>query len=367
VTGWPLLLMLAASVGADPPLRIEPVADDGLTVRVVARLPAATSRVLPSGSVSRAVGRELLTFSILGENGEPGRSMLGSYARDGEQLTFVPRFPLSRGSRYRATLVLPSSQRVSTDYSVAQATAPARSVVTSVYPSSDVLPANALKFYIHFSQPMRNGRAIFDRIRLLDEDGRKIPDPWRRTELWTTDDKRFTLWIHPGRVKRGVNLREDFGPVLKPNRTYTLVISTEVLDAAGQPLASEHRKMFRTTAEDFQRLQPETWSFSSPETDTREPLTIDFGKPLDHALLQRCLEVRRGTGMLLPGAWSTDRDESRAVFVPASNWPAVPLHLKVDGILEDLAGNTPLRAFDTDLTSEDAGKAVLSLPLRLHQ
>ncbi len=69
--------------------------------------------------------------------------------------------------------------------------------------------------------------------------------------------------------------------------------------------------------------------------------------------------------MLLPGTWSTDRDESQAVFVPESDWPEVPLHLKVDGILEDLAGNTPLRAFDTDLAAKSVGKATLNLPLRL--
>ena len=357
--------MLAASVGVDPQIRIEPAADDGLTVRVVARLSAAKARELPSDSVPRAAGRKLLTFSIIGENGNPGRPMLGSYSRDGDQLTFTPRFSLSRGSRYRATQVLPSGKRTSVGYRVRQAKPSARAVVTSVYPSSDVLPANALKFYIHFSQPMRNGRAIFDRIHLLDEQGHEIPDPWRRTELWTADDKRFTLWIHPGRVKRGVNLREDFGPVLKPDRTYTLLVSDGVLDAAGQPLTREYRKTFRTTVEDHHRLKPKTWTLSSPMIRTREPLTIDFRKPLDHALLQRCLEVRNNADQLVPGKWSTDRDETRAVFEPKNDWPNASLRLTVDGILEDLAGNTPLRAFDTDLTSDESEKAELNLPLTL--
>lgn len=367
MTGWPLLLMLAVSVEADSQVRIESAADDGLTVRVVASLPAETSRDLPAGSVSRSAERKLLTLSILGDNGQPGRPMLGSYSRNGEQMIFTPRFPLSRGSRYRAMLVLPSGQRVSAGYLVPQAKPPARAVVTRVFPSSDVLPANALKFYIHFSQPMRNGRAIFDRIHLLDEDGDEIPDPWRRTELWTADDKRFTLWIHPGRIKRGVNLREDFGPVLIPDRTYTLLISTKVLDAAGRPLVSEYRKTFRTVTEDRQRLIPQSWSLSTPRGGSRQPLTVDFGKPLDHALLQRCLEVRNAAGQVLPGIWSTDRDETRSVFRPTTGWPVTSLHLAVDGILEDLAGNTPLRAFDTDLTGSTPARPVLNLPLRLER
>ncbi len=365
MTGWPLLLMLAVSVEADSQVRIESAADDGLTVRVVGSLPVETARDLPADSVPRSAGRKLLTLSILGENGQPGRPMLGSYSRVDEQLIFAPRFPLSRGSRYRATLVLTSGKRVSVDHRVPRAKPPARAAVTRVFPSTDVLPANALKFYIHFSQPMRNGRAIFDRIHLLDEDGHEIPDPWRRTELWTADDKRFTLWIHPGRIKRGVNLREDFGPVLKPDHSYTLLMSTDVLDAAGQPLTSEYRKAFRTTAEDHRRLRPGNWSLSSPQVGSRQPLTIDFGKPLDHALLQRCLEISNSAGQLLPGTWSTDRDETRAVFVPKNAWSNASLYLAVDGILEDLAGNTPLRAFDTDLTSDENTTAVLRLPLKL--
>jgi len=39
------------------------------------------------------------------------------------------------------------------------------------------------------------------------------------------DAKRLSLWIHPGRIKNGVNLREELGPVLEPNRKYTLVLS----------------------------------------------------------------------------------------------------------------------------------------------
>ena len=65
-------------------------------------------------------------------------------------------------------------------------------------------------------------------LEILDEQGTLVEDPWRRTELWTADARRLSLWIHPGRIKNGVNLREELGPVLEPNKTYKLIIRAEV-------------------------------------------------------------------------------------------------------------------------------------------
>src|SRR5438552_15354178 len=173
--------------------------------------------------------------------------------------------------------------------------------VEHIYPTSDVLPANQLKFYIHFSKPMREGEAIFERIQILDEHGTLVEDPWRRTELWTADAKRLSLWIHPGRIKTGVNLREELGPVLEPNKSYTVVIRGEVEDADGQPLGKDVVKKFRTAAVDDRRPLPQDWKLTPPRAGTREALRLDFGEPLDHALMQRCIDVRDAAGKELPG------------------------------------------------------------------
>ncbi|MFN7131543.1 MAG: hypothetical protein ACK4N5_05630, partial [Myxococcales bacterium] len=57
----------------------------------------------------------------------------------------------------------------------------------------DVLPENLLKFYLHFSKPMRPTDAIFEQIELRTEDGKPVAAPWRRTELWSEDGKRLLL------------------------------------------------------------------------------------------------------------------------------------------------------------------------------
>ena len=98
---------------------------------------------------------------------------------------------------------------------------------------------------------------------------------------------------------------------------------------------------------------------------SRETLRIDLGKPLDHALLLRCLEVHDGSGRVLKGDWETDADDSVVLFRPKAKWESDDCQLVVDGILEDLAGNTPLRAFDTDLTRAPDGLPMLRIPIRV--
>src|SRR3954463_1528646 len=57
----------------------------------------------------------------------------------------------------------------------------------AIYPSAELLPANHLKFYLHFSVPMREG-VFLDHCQLLDDHGRVvIAEPFRETELWSED------------------------------------------------------------------------------------------------------------------------------------------------------------------------------------
>ena len=172
------------------------------------------------------------------------------------------------------------------------------------------------------------------------------------------------MWIHPGRIKQGVNLREEFGPVLKAGQEYRIVVSSAVRDAKGVRLDEPFEKRFRTAAEDRSRPAPQKWKLNSPKIGTREPLVIVFDEPLDRALLNRMLLVKRH-GEPVGGQISVPAGELRWRFTPTQNWQRGEHSLHVDGRLEDLAGNTPLRVFDTDLADAPAGKARLELPISL--
>src|SRR5262249_25053594 len=136
--------------------------------------------------------------------GQP--ALLGSYRVEGDALRFEPRFPLSRGVKYRAVFnpaKLPSREG-SKDKPIEvvlhlpkKETPP--TVVAQIYPTSDKLPENQLKFYLHFSAPMSRGES-YEHIRLLDEKDKVIEKAFLELgqELWDGEYKRFTLLIDPG-------------------------------------------------------------------------------------------------------------------------------------------------------------------------
>lgn len=358
------LAMMAALLGGSPSLKVALRAEDPLSVYVVAELSTDQAAELSEGAVARQAGRKVLTFSLLDAAGKPGSPILGDYQRKGLLLTFTPRFRLTAGSTYAARLNSATSDTLTVNHLAPTSPRPNPTRVTDVFPSTDTLPANSLKFYINFSRPMREGRAIFERIHLLDEDGKKILDPWRRTELWTEDARRFTLWIHPGRVKQGVNLREEFGPVLHPDRKYTLLIEQSVQSQNGQPLDNAYRKEFRTSPDDRSRPLPQKWKLTLPPAGSRTPLRLEFGEPLDHALAQRCIEVLTALGQQVNCSITLQNDDSVALLTPSMPWLEADYRLVVDPILEDLAGNTPMRIFDTDLTKKSGPQPQLQITFR---
>lgn len=286
-----------------------------------------------------------IALSLLDDAGQPGPAIFGATMRDGARVIFRPRFALAPGARYRA-----SAGGEHTDFRIAEAAAQPAATLTAVWPACAELPANLLKFYLHFSRPMREGREIFTRIRLLDSRGEEIGAPWRDTELWTEDAKRLTLWIHPGRVKQGVNLREQLGPVLRPGERYTLVIDAALRDASGQPIAREVRRAFTATAEIHARLDLATWKLDPPHAGTREPLRAVAPVALDHALALRCLRVRG-----VDGVAALADDERTWNFTPDAPWKTGPHTIAADPWLEDLAGNTFERVFDDDVTAPRGG------------
>jgi hypothetical protein len=345
----PLLALVFAGTPPASDLRIEP-GPRATSVRVVAKLPADTAR-LPQGKLTQEQGEAWLKLALIDdETGKAGVAMFGSYERRGDQLLFTPRHSLLHAHRYRASFGPAKGKTITAEYRVPPRPAAPAPVVEKVYPTADVLPANHLRFHIRFSRPMRGGKEIFQHIRILDAKGKEVVSPWLPDELWADDDRSLILYIHPGRIKWGLLLRMLLGPVLEPGRDYTLVIGTEVCDIDGRPLTRAFTKKFRTTAEDRTRINLSAWKLQAPTAGTRAPLVLAFPTSLDRLGLERRLKVLDSEGKEVGGRTEVGAGERSWAFHPASPWKVAAYRVEVDRELEDVAGNTPVRAFDVDLT-----------------
>src|SRR5438046_3150236 len=129
-------IVLLAAHGNETPLRFE-AAPTGR--KIIARLPAEFAAKLPAGKMTQQQGEAVLTLSLL-EDKNPGPSMLGKYERAGNELMFLPRFPLSAGATYRASLRAAGST-ASLDYVMPMLATKAPPKVVQIYPTADVLPA----------------------------------------------------------------------------------------------------------------------------------------------------------------------------------------------------------------------------------
>lgn len=279
--------------------------------------------------------------------------LAGDYAFTDGAIEFRPRFPLQPGLPYWA-----STPGFTGRYSIPAATAGPPTTVTQVYPTADLLPENQLKFYLHFSAPMQQGGA-YRHLRLDDGNGAPVELPFLELdeELWDRSGTRFTLFIDPGRIKLGVKPREDVGTALTESGRFALVIASTWRDASGRPLAAEFRKEFRVGPADRTSPDPTRWTLRPPHAGTRDPLVVEFGEPLDHALLQRLIWPHHTDGAALAGNAIIGPREASWSFTPAAPWNAGIYEVRAATVLEDLAGNNLARPFDRDLASGAAAPA----------
>jgi hypothetical protein len=294
--------------------------------------------------------------------------ILGSYRIEGQALIFQARFPLQPGLRYRAVFTS-ASEPITLRFDIPKSEATASTTVEHVYPSTDRLPENQLKFYLHFSAPMSRGEA-YSRIHLLDGGEHPVDLPFLELdqELWDRAGKRLTLLFDPGRIKRDLVPHNEVGTSIQEGKTYTLVIDRDWRDAQGNSLKEDFKKVFSVVAADRETPDPESWLLTAPQAGSVQPLSLEFPEPLDHELLMRLLEVMDSQGEYVEGSIQVDRNETRWGFTPHEPWRAGDYTLTVDTTLEDLAGNRINRLFEVDVfeqIEERITTATGSLPFKI--
>jgi hypothetical protein len=304
--------------------------------------------------------------------------MAGTYEIQGDRLRFVPQFPLEPGISYRAVFrpaLLPGARREPSAPLTARFQLPPRSlthttVVTQVYQTTDLVPENLLKFYLHFSAPMSRGRS-YEHIQLRHSSGKLIELPFLEIaeELWNPELTRLMVLIDPGRIKRGVTPLEEVGPALAAGQSYTLEISAAWRDGQGNPLKEPFVKRFRVGPPDRTPLDPAAWKLQIPPPDTHEPVSLLAPEPLDHALALRVISIVNAAGETLGGTITLTDQERRWQFEPDHVWRRGAYQIVIQTTLEDLAGNNIGKPFEVDLfqgIQRHLSTATVTLPFTIH-
>jgi hypothetical protein len=332
-------------------------------------LPASTLEDLRHPPANPKDWRPGFSVHVIDKHGSTREPMLGEFALIGDVATFKPRFPLRPGLKYHAFFSIGFGRLIDKIIELPAEAPHPTATVEAVYPTSDKLPENLLKFYIHFTAPMSRGEA-YERLHILNVTDpaapREVPDAFLRLgeELWDSSGQRFTLLFDPGRIKRGLTPNMEEGAPLLAGRRYALVVDRDWRDAHGQPLAQSFRKEFTVTPFDDEQPDPRAWELHIPQRGDTEPFMATFPEPLDHALLEHSLVIKNAAGEEIDGVGVPLEHDTSWLFQPTKPWQPGDYKLVVAPILEDLAGNSVGRAFETQ-AREVVDQGTLASPVEL--
>ena len=281
----------------------------------------------------------------------------GAFALQDEAVRFVPRFPFVDGMSYSLRVDSAGSAQGTEVWVIprpSESSIPTTQVL-DIHPTASTLPYNLLRVYVHFSAPMSEGWAA-RAVRICDADtGEPLegaflpPEP----ELWDPQRQRLTLLLDPGRIKRGLVPNRELGYPLAAGMTVTITVDSDFRDAKGQPLHAAAERRYRIGPALRSRIDPTAWQITQPHAGSRTPLVVDFARPLDNALLQNSLWVSARAGNPLPGEAEPCAGDRGWRFTPSLPWHPSEYLLMVEPRLEDVAGNTPVRVFDRDVSMPD--------------
>ena len=216
-------------------------------------------------------------------------------------------------------------------------------MLISISPHARVLPANTLRFYIHFSRP---AEAHFERdqLCLLDDKEQLVRDPFLvlSQELWSPDGRRLTVLMEPGRIKRSPGADPAHEPALFVGRTFSLAVT-----ALGQTA----RHTFRVSDPVLEAVEESRWRLVAPPPGSRNPLLVYFDRVMDAGLCEAEIGVLTASGEVIQTSVLLAPDGTTAHIIPSKPWSALEHHLIVSERLEDVCGNRLGEALDHDVST----------------
>ena len=218
--------------------------------------------------------------------------------------------------------------------------------VLEVYPTTDSIPVNILRFYIQFSAPMQEMN-ILKHIKLRNEENKDITGVFfeNQHELWNEDRTKVTLIIDPGRVKLGLLANNKMGRAFDEDKKYTLTIDSLLMDFNDQKLSGKFSKTFVAVKED--RIPPDTenWKLLLPKANSSDAILIDFQDKIDHISASTLIKIFQNKEEI-QGEISLDNQEQNWAFKPFKSWEKGNYSIIINPRLEDIAANSLNQIFD---------------------
>jgi hypothetical protein len=291
------------------------------------------------------------------------RGMPVTITEQGPDIVIMPRFALKIGTEYVVSLDLTdASYDVGISLPEAEVTIPE---VIGFAPSQALIPANILRLYVQFSEPMARGQ-VRDTVKLVHRDGRPVSSPFLNleAELWDPSQTRVTLLLDPGRIKQGVGPNMQAGAPLQTGESYQLVVSGWMQSAAGAPLETDVTLALRVGPAERRAIDPVSWQILTPPEGSHAPITVAFDRIMDSGATQRLLQMQDSAGNRLRGAITSDGGGWS--FMPAQAWQTGDYYLIVDPELEDVSGNTIAAPFDATSGTIGAEQAPIVLMITIN-
>ena len=294
----------------------------------------------------------------------------GTFHVDQESVRFEPRFPFLRNTLYSLIVYDDteySQQRHFETYTIKSPPSNQEPIteIVSVYPPSNQIPVNQLKFYIHFSNPMSEGNASQAITLHRGDTGAHLENVFlHEPELWDHEHKRLTILLDPARIKRGLQGNIQSGYALVEGIPVTLGITENFVDAHGVRVKSSRQMTYEIGPPERSLVEINNWAYHYPRPNSLDPIAVEFDRPMDHALIHRCLCIKDESGQLLRGYNQVGLEEKSWELFPEFPWGKGQYTIIIEDILEDLAGNSIKRVFDRDLLEPEHSSP--SIPVTTH-
>lgn len=276
-------------------------------------------------------------------------AIIGEYEVNEKDVVFKPLIGFTRGLQYQINWKGELLQQIEIPADTSQK----KPAVLAIYPSAESLPVNLLKMYIVFSKPMREGQALGN-ISVVRNGRDTLPSVFLNLEpeLWNNERTILTVWLDPGRIKRGLQPNERLGPPLETGNRYEVLINQHWEDGEGTPLVFGFKKQFVAVSRDDKSPDPAAWVVNSPKASTQDPLQIQLYEPLDYLVLKNAIQITDEKNNEVSGVIEIRNEETMLQFIPAQPWAPGSYNILIEARLEDLAGNNLQRLFDRDILKD---------------